>query len=251
MKFGFVVPVYRHGSVLARLLESLAIYSFPVIVVDDGNDEAERHLIEDAVSKFNFAYLVRLEKNSGKGGAFFAGVRKALELDLTHLLQIDADGQHDSKRCGFFFEQAKVFPDAVICGYPEYDESVPDIRKNGREFSNRWARFVSWDYSIKDVLCGFRLYPLDGLSKLLKIQFLMNMRMGFDVDVLVRLAWKGIKIISFPVAVTYPEDGVSNFRMVRDNIGISATFTKLCIGMIFRIPMLTFRLIKRRIKGDK
>jgi hypothetical protein len=62
--------------------------------------------------------------------------------------------------------------------------------------------------------------------------------MGFDVDILVRLYWKRIPLRFYPVRVTYPEDGISHFRPVRDNIRISLVFTRLCIGMIIRLPVL-------------
>ena len=250
MKCGFIIPVYRHGSALFSVVESLQKYSLPIIIVDDGNDDENKKLIETCAKRFS-AYLVSLKRNSGKGKAFWAGVKKAMKLGLSHVFQIDADGQHDSNACADFLQQALINPDALLCGYPEYDETVPSARKNGREFSNKWARFVSWDLSIKDVLCGFRLYPMAGLKKLFRKRFFINSRMGFDVDILVRLSWLGEKIISFPVAVTYPEDGVSNFRMVRDNITISFTFTKLCVGMILRSPVLLFRLIKRRFFSGK
>jgi len=48
-----------------------------------------------------------------------------------------------------------------------------------------------------------------------------------------------------PIKVSYPPDGISNFRMIRDNIRISWTFTRLSAGMILRLPLLIMRKIKR------
>ena len=39
MNYGFVVPVYNHGSTLEFVVKQLSEYGFPIIVVDDGNDE--------------------------------------------------------------------------------------------------------------------------------------------------------------------------------------------------------------------
>lgn len=241
----FVIPVYNHGDTLGAVVKNLSAYGIPIILVDDGNDSKNREQIEAVASAEASCTLVSLGKNSGKGKAFFAGVKKALSLGYTHVFQIDADGQHDASRCAFFLDEARSNPSKVICGYPEYDESVPLKRKNGREISNRWARFVTWDSSIKDVLCGYRVYPSLALASLIRHHAIINARMGFDTDILVHLSWAGCKILNYGVKVTYPKDGISNFRMVRDNIAISLTYTRLCLGMIVRIPKLLLRRIFR------
>jgi hypothetical protein len=41
--------------------------------------------------------------------------------------------------------------------------------------------------------------------------------------------------------VRYPEDGVSHFRVWRDNLLISAMHTRLFFGMLWRAPMLLLR----------
>jgi hypothetical protein len=50
-----------------------------------------------------------------------------------------------------------------------------------------------------------------------------------------------------PIKVSYPPDGVSNFRMVRDNIRISWMFSRLFAGMLLRLPLL-IALRKKREK---
>jgi hypothetical protein len=73
--------------------------------------------------------------------------------------------------------------------------------------------------------------------------------MGFDVEILVRLYWKRIPVRFYPVQVTYPEDGVSHFQPVRDNIRISLVFTRLCLGMLIRLPvLLVFVFRDKRVK---
>lgn len=247
MKCAFVIPVYNHGATLEDVVSRLLQYNLPVIVVDDGNDALNKNLISQVVQKHADAVIiVNRTKNGGKGRAMNDGVRKADELGFTHVFQIDADGQHDSDVCSLFLQEAEKTPDAVICGFPEYDDSVPEKRRKGREFSNIWARFVTLNKDIKDVLCGFRIYPVKPYVELLHHHAIINSHMGYDTDILVHLSWKGLKIRSFSVPVTYPKDGVSNFRMVRDNIHISLTYARLCIGMLFRLPVLVFRRIVKK-----
>jgi hypothetical protein len=71
-------------------------------------------------------------------------------------------------------------------------------------------------------------------------------RMNFDTEVLVRLYWDGLEIISIPTPVSYPSDGVSHFRGWLDNFLISRMHTTLFFGMLLRLPVLIAR--KRRAR---
>ena len=233
--FGFVIPVFRHGAALAGVLKELEKYNFPIIAVDDGNDEENRRLIKEAVDSCKNAVLVVREKNGGKGAAVSTGVLKAAEMGLTHVFQLDSDGQHDTSKIPRFLELSRENPDSVICGCPEYDENAPKSRVKGREFANMWIHIVTLSHSIKDAMVGFRVYPL-----------YINKRMGFDIEILVRLFWANVPIISEPVKISYPTDGISNFRLFWDNAGISETYTRLYLGMIPRLPVIIYHSLTRK-----
>ena len=245
----FLIPVYNHGKACISVVEKIAPYceqkGVKIILVDDGNaEETKNCLLQIKNSHSDLVELVVLPKNSGKGGAFKAGVLRAQELGFSHVLQVDADGQHDTSRADFFFERAKANSTALICGFPEYDESVPSHRKNGRKFANTWCKIVTWEDGIRDSLCGFRIYPVEKTVFFLK-KYSVDLRMGFDVEILVKLIWAGLPFEFHSVKVTYPSDGISNFRVFQDNVRISWVFTRLCCGMFLRIPKLIFRKISR------
>lgn len=249
MKFGFVVPVYNHGVTLEAVVQNLTAYGYPIIVVDDGNDERNKAFIRAVDEKYELVTLVVRPKNGGKGKAMCDGVRKAYEMGLTHILQIDSDGQHDAGRVKRFLELSEKNPDAVICGYPEYDKDAPSHRVNGRKIANGWVHIVTLSKEIVDALIGFRIYPVLPYYKCLKRHAIIDSRMGYDIDILVHLSWAGVRIISESVKVSYPADGVSNFRMVRDNLHIAGTYSRLCIGMILRLPFLLVRNVRRAKRG--
>ena len=246
MKQGFLIPVYRHGKTACPIAERLAAMGLPVILVDDGNEGEDRASLAECAAKTPGVTLVRLEKNTGKGGAFSRGLEKAKEMGLTHVLQVDADGQHDEKAAAFFFEQAAKHPGMIICGLPEFDETAPKSRVTGRKISCFWAAVVTLSTELKDTHCGFRVYPVNEALRITRSPFL-DKRMGFDTEILVRLYWNNVSPMFFPVKVNYPVGGISNFRMVRDNIRISLMFSRLCIGMLFRLPLL----IKEKLKKKK
>jgi glycosyltransferase involved in cell wall biosynthesis len=247
IKQGIIIPVYNHGTAAGKVVENLEPLGLPIIMVDDGSDSETRVCLERIYAAHPLTVPVTLEKNSGKGRAFGAGIGKAREMGMTHVLQIDADGQHDARRARFFLDESAAHPDALICSYPEYDESVPLARKHGRIVANTWAKIVTLRPHIIESMLGFRVYPVEPVFQLYRRAYI-DSRMGFDIDILVRLCWMGLPLIFHPVRVTYPLDGISHFRPVRDNIRISLTYTRLCCGMLLRLPLLLGRNVSRCIK---
>ncbi|MDR0289556.1 MAG: glycosyltransferase family 2 protein [Treponema sp.] len=245
VKQGIVIPVYNHGKTTGAVVEKLSSLGLPIIIVDDGSDSETKSCLEQIHRAFPLTVPVALEHNSGKGGAVLAGLKKAAELGFSHVLQIDADGQHDTGQAAFFLAESAAHPQAAICSYPIYDESVPASRKHGRKIGNTWAKIVTLSSCIVDSMVGFRVYPVTQVLGVCRHAHL-DLRMGFDIEVLVRMVWKNIPLMYHPLRVYYPVDGISHFRPVRDNIGISLVYTKLCCGMLLRWPLLLWRKLKNR-----
>lgn len=243
-----LIPVYRHGKACVQVVEEIQQYNIPIILVDDGNDDETKKYLSQIKNLHPEVELVILPKNQGKGGAFKAGVIKAKEFGYSHLLQLDADGQHDSTQIPFFVEKAKSSPSKMICGYPDYDETAPNHRKNAHAFANTWCAIVTWSGKIVDSLCGFRLYPVEATYRFVTKK-MFDKRMGFDIDILVQLMQAGIDVEFYPVKVTYPSDGISNFHAFRDNMRISWVFTRLFCKMLVLSPLLLWRKISRQPFG--
>ena len=136
MRQGFVIPVYNHGNTLESVVSALNQYQLPIIVVDDGNDQANKNFIQAAARKFQNITLVTNKRNRGKGWSVCRAVKLAHQMGITHLFQIDADGQHDSQSaCRDFLEASKANPDALICGVPEFDSTLPSARAKAKKFT--------------------------------------------------------------------------------------------------------------------
>ena len=251
MKYGFLIPVYRHGSSLETVVKSLIAFNYPIIVVDDGNDEENRAYISAVEKSYPLVTVVTREKNGGKGRAMMDGFRKAHEMGLTHVLQLDSDGQHDSGKAKRFFELSEQNPDAIICGYPEYDASAPKTRVNGRKFANGWIHIVTLSHDIKDAMIGFRVYLVEPFIKMMRITPYIDGRMGIDIEALVRQYWMGVPVVCEPVKVSYPIDGISNFNYITDTMRVSLVYARLCIELIFHAPVLIFRKIKKHLGAAK
>ena len=62
----FLIPCYNHGSTIAAVVESLSVFSLPVLVVDDGSNEETKRAL-DALANEEKITLIRLSENQGKG----------------------------------------------------------------------------------------------------------------------------------------------------------------------------------------
>jgi predicted LPLAT superfamily acyltransferase len=189
--------------------------------------------------------LVTLEQNQGKGGAVKAGIKRAQELGFSHAIQIDADGQHDLEALPALIQASQAKPMRLISGQPVYDESVPKARLYGRYATHIWVWIETLSLSIKDSMCGFRAYPINQTQAVLS-KYDVGSRMDFDIEILVRLYWEGCDIDFVETRVIYPENGVSHFDALWDNVKISCMHTRLFFGMLPRAP----KLIARHFKSD-
>ncbi|MBN3564436.1 glycosyltransferase family 2 protein [Aliamphritea spongicola] len=237
----FVIPVYDHEHAIRATLLGVLEYQMPVLLVDDGSSKPCQTVLEQLADEFSpRVSLLRLDQNRGKGGALKAGFRYMLEQGFTHGIQIDADGQHDVADLPGFLQAAEQQPQALIAGYPEYDESVPKVRYYGRYLTHVWVWINTLSFSIRDTMCGFRLYPLAPLVTQFNEEHCGD-RMDFDTEVLVRWYWRGGLVINQPVNVRYPLDGVSHFDVWRDNVLITVMHSRLFFGMLRRLPGLIWR----------
>jgi len=239
----FLIPVYNHEKPLPNLVKQLEAYHIPCILVDDGSEPACASIIQAQAGQYSWVRSIRLAKNQGKGAAVKAGIRLAQELGHTHALQIDADGQHDLHDVSKFIDAARANSEAVIIGQPLFDESVPKLRFYARYLTHVWVYINTLSFRIPDSMCGYKLFPVDSCVKLIDSVYI-DSRMAFDTEILVRLDWLGIPVISIPTRVVYPKDGISHFRGFEDNLRISLTHTRLFFGMLSRLPKLLVRHLR-------
>ncbi|MGI6680319.1 MAG: glycosyltransferase family 2 protein [Bdellovibrionota bacterium] len=231
-KLIILIPFYNHAHEFSKMAKDIVALNFPVLVVNDESSKDETKKVKEICKSYDFHYL-ELLKNSGKGSAFLEGVKYSINNGFTHVLQIDADGQHNFLDIPKFVAFSKENPSSLINGYPKYDKTVPKSRLYGRKITNFWVRIETLSKDIKDAMCGFRVYPLKEIEKILKeIRF---KRMGFDIEIIVKARINRVSIINLETKVVYPKDGVSHFNMLKDNIEITFLHTMLCFYAIYKL----------------
>ena len=239
-----LIPIYNHGATITGVLGSLAPFGLPCLVIDDGSDDETRRAVERVTREFSWVAAERLPQNRGRGAALRHGYMAAWRRGYSHVVQLDADGQHDAADVPRFLEAARRDPEALVLGAPIFDETAPTSRRVGRQISRFWVHVETLSFAIADPLCGFRCMPLERTLDVLSRAPLGD-RMEFDPEIAVRLVWDGVAVANIPTRVTYFPDSVSHFHMLRDNVRISWAHARLVFGMLQRVPRL---LIRRRTR---
>ena len=239
-----LIPSYNTGPILLKTVEASLSLGTPVWVIFDGSTDGSQELIRH-LEHFHAEQLrvIVIHENIGKGAAVLHGLGQAVDAGFTHILTMDADGQHPAHKIPQFFSLSADHPEAAVFGRPIFDSAAPALRVNGRKISNFWADLETLGWGIGDSLFGMRLYPARALLEVFGTTR-YGRRFDFDPEVAVRLAWRGVPIINVPTPVCYPSDeegGISQFRYLRDNALLTWMHFRLLIGFFARLPILAAR----------
>jgi glycosyltransferase involved in cell wall biosynthesis len=246
MKVLVLIPTYNTGRILPQTVRDVLRHAQDVWVVIDGSTDGSGALLEPLLSLHPGLRVEALPRNQGKGAAVLHGVRLAAEAGFTHVLTLDADGQHPAEFIPKFLELAHAHPDAVLMGTPVFGPEAPQLRVQGRKISNGWANLETLNWGIPDSLFGMRLYPIPPLLRAFAGTRWAR-RFDYDTEIAVRLAWLGTPMLCIPTPVRYlskEEGGVSQFRYLRDNSVLTWMHLRLFGGFILRSPLLFLRRLR-------
>lgn len=239
LKVCIIIPTYNNERTLKRVIDSVLEQSPYVIVVNDGSTDSTAEILK------NYAFLPQVHhpKNSGKGTALRNGFKKALELGYDYAITIDSDGQHFASDIPNFLEEIEANGESLLIGSRNMKhESVPGKSSFGNTFSNFWFWFET-GIRLEDTQSGYRLYPLRKIPK----KYFTN-KFEFEIEVIVRSAWKGIRVKNIPIQILYdPNERVSHFRPFKDFTRISILNTVLVlIALLYIKPRVFFSKLKKK-----
>ncbi|MEN2398438.1 DUF2062 domain-containing protein [Flavobacterium sp. MC2016-06] len=237
--FCVIVPTYNNHKTLKKVLDSILDFTHNIIIVNDGSTDETSQILK----QYEQLTQIHHAKNSGKGIALRNGFKKAIEMNFEYAITIDSDGQHFAADIPSFIAEIQKEPNSLLIGSRNMtQENVPKKSSFGNKFSNFWFKFET-GIQLDDTQSGFRLYPL----KLIPKQYYTN-KFEFEIEVIVRSAWKGIVVKNIPIQVLYdPEERVSHFRPFKDFTRISILNTVLVINALLYIkPRDFFRKAKKK-----
>jgi len=226
-----VIPIYNHVASIHDVVSRCLKYHPDVLVVDDGSEED----VDAALADLDVT-IIKHEYNQGKGQAILTAARYAQEHHKTHIITLDADGQHYPEHIPDFIAAAQEDPEAILLGVRDFNSSnAPFSSRFGRAFGNFWVRLQT-GVKIKDIQSGYRTYPVFILNNL-KYMFHSY---AFEDEVIVRGLWAGVPVRQLPIKVFYPpsEKRISHFCKFRENLRLTILNIYLTIRTITPWPHL-------------
>ena len=242
LKICVIIPTYNNERTLKRVIDSVLEITDDLIVINDGATDSTSRILK----KYTDITQIYLPKNKGKGNALRIGFKKAEELGYKFSITIDSDGQHYPEDIAVFVNQLEfeINKNILLIGSRNINqEAVPGGSSFGNKFSNFWYK-VETGIQLKDTQSGFRLYPLKELNK---IKFYTS-KFEFEIENIVKAAWKGIIVKNVPVKVLYDEqERVSHFRPFKDFVRISLLNTWLVlVAFIYIKPRDLIRKLRKK-----
>lgn len=210
-----LIPTYNNAGTLAQVISDVKEYASDVIVVNDGSTDNTAEILT-AIEDIR---IISYAENRGKGYALKLGLSKAYEWGYRYAITIDSDGQHYADDITVFVERIEQSPDTLLIGARNLTaDNMPSKNTFANKFSNFWFK-IETGQSLSDTQSGYRLYPLEKLQNIR----LVTRRYEFEVEIIVRAAWRGVKVENVPIKVYYAPDDkrVSHFRPLRDFTRIS------------------------------
>ncbi|MCB9167599.1 MAG: DUF2062 domain-containing protein [Flavobacteriales bacterium] len=247
MRIAIVVPTYDNagtlGSVVRAILEQ---GERDVYVVNDGSTDHTA----DVLATFPDLHVLTNDRNRGKGYSLRRGFEAALADGFDQAITIDSDGQHAAGEIPKMRAAVEAHPGAMIMGVRDMTGTdVPGKSSFGNRFSNFWF-LVETGWRLRDTQTGFRAYPLKAVCRMRR----WTARFEYEIEVIVRLAWRGMSFVQVPVSVRYDlPDRVSHFRPFKDFIRISVLNSVLfTLALFVHWPrrLFTERRVWERLRAE-
>lgn len=179
-------------STIPRVIKGIS--AIKVLVIDDGSEDGTYERAVEAG-----AVLLRHEETLGLAGTFCHGIEQALEMGADLIVNIDGDGQFDSRDIPRLLQP--IFNDEADCVTAsrylnrDFMSHIPWIKRWGNA---QMARMVSWlaGRKFQDVSCGFRAY-----SRQAALHLNVMGKFTYTQETFLDLIFKGFRIMEIPVRV--------------------------------------------------
>lgn len=242
-----LVPTYNNAATVEGVLRAIqATGERDILVVNDGSTDGTSAIL----ARIDGITVLTNDRNRGKGFSLRRGFEAALARGFTYAITIDSDGQHAPGEIAKLRAAIAATPGAMIMGARDMSGAdVPGKSSFGNRFSNFWFR-IETGWRLDDTQTGFRAYPLGPTCSFRA----WTTRFEYEVETIVRLAWRDVPFVQVPVSVRYDfPERVSHFRPGKDFLRISLLNSVLVtLAFLWHWPkqLLTGGRLWRRLKEE-
>lgn len=201
-----LIPAWNEAARIGPIVKATRAY-LPVLVVDDGSCDDTAAKAEDAG-----ATVVRHPQNRGKGVALMTGFSWGLAHGCAAVLTLDADGQHDPADIPKFLAAYEADAGDLIIGRRDFSR-MPLVRRVVNPFGS-WLLSQALHTRIIDNQSGYRLYT----RRLLENLNLTSTGFELEVEIIIQVVCKGMRIGWVDIQTIYDIDKASYFHPIKDTI---------------------------------
>lgn len=153
-----VIPAYNEAVRIGAVLNSIRHLKEDILVIDDGSEDDTAKI----ASRLGFK-VHSLPVNSGLTAIYSAAEELGKSLNYSHILSVDADGQHDPDYIPAFLEAFEHYDLVSGCRFFR-PETVPAPKIASNLFAIMLFREIL-QKSLPDVACGFRGWKIGTISQ--------------------------------------------------------------------------------------
>lgn len=209
LKVLIIIPAYNEEKSIGDVIRKVRSFDgLDVVVIDDGSKDATVKVALESGAR-----VISLPFNLGIGGAMQTGYLFARNNGYDVAIQIDGDGQHDPSYIKALVEPIKHGKYDMVVGsrYVEKTSYKSSLSRRIGMVYFSWLVSLLTGHKVKDTTSGFR-----AVNRKIIEYFAVNYPTDYpEVDVLVRLNRKKIKICEIPVEMQERQGGSSSITPLK------------------------------------
>ncbi len=220
-----IIPCFDAATTVGEVVAATLAQVERVIVVDDGSSDGGAGLAAAAGAE-----VVRHATNLGKGAALRSGLERARQEGFSHVVTLDADGQHLAGEIAILGTAARRHPRSIVLGIRARgdDRDIAARNRFGNAFADWWVGLAA-GLRLADSQSGFRIYPI---AETLALDATAE-RFAWESEILILAGRRGLPVLQREVETWYPPAALrrSHYEPWRDTVAIIATVVPWLCGL--------------------
>ena len=235
-----IVPTFNESGYIGKLLPKLFELNLDVLIVDDGSTDGTIEIAKSIVTNgSNLDFLLRTSKQ-GLGSAYRAGYAWALSNNYERIIQMDADGSHQTSdlklMLQYSYENSEVelvigsrwIPDGAIENWSKFREALSRT-------ANKYTQLML-QLGVQDATAGFRIYGAPLIERM-NVQEVKSEGYCFQIEMTKAAQTAQAIIAEFPITFKERETGSSKMS------------SRIVVEAMLRVTIWGFERVFARSRG--
>ncbi|MEE8482315.1 MAG: polyprenol monophosphomannose synthase [Acidiferrobacterales bacterium] len=232
MRILIIIPTYNEKENIQPIVKQvLEVDSgIEVLVVDDNSPDGTGKIVDQMIETESRIHVLHRSGKLGLGTAYVAGFKRAIEMGVDRVIQMDADFSHNPTYLADMLQASDEYDVVIGSRYMNGNISVvnwPLARLMLSYFANIYARWVT-GLPVFDVTGGFKVIRTNVLRDI-NLDNISSNGYAFQIEMNYIFHKKGFSIKEIPIIFSDREGGVSKMSK------------RIMLEAVFKIWLYRFR----------